>query len=54
MYLSMWKAALLVIGFVLLLGSGCSGDEDSKGDSAAAPKPKKVANKRPRPIWTRR
>jgi D-alanyl-D-alanine carboxypeptidase len=35
MYLSMWKAALLVIGFVLLLGSGCSGDEDSKGDSAA-------------------
>jgi D-alanyl-D-alanine carboxypeptidase len=35
MHLSMWKAALLVIGLVLLLGNGCSGDDGSKGDSAA-------------------
>ena len=35
MHLSMWKAALLVIGFVLLLGSGCGGGDGSKGDSAA-------------------
>jgi D-alanyl-D-alanine carboxypeptidase len=31
----MWKAALLVIGLVLLLGSGCGGGDGSKGDSAA-------------------
>jgi D-alanyl-D-alanine carboxypeptidase len=31
----MWKAALLAIGFVLLLGSGCGGGDGSKGDSAA-------------------
>src|SRR5215208_1115675 len=35
MHLSMWKAALLVIGLVLLLGNGCSGGDGSKGDSAA-------------------
>jgi CubicO group peptidase (beta-lactamase class C family) len=34
-HLSMWKAALLVIGLVLLLGSGCGGGDGSKGDSAA-------------------
>jgi D-alanyl-D-alanine carboxypeptidase len=31
----MWKAALLLIGSVLLLGSGCGGGDGSKGDSAA-------------------
>ena len=31
----MWKAALLVSGFVLLLGSGCGGGDGSKGDSSA-------------------
>ncbi len=35
MHLSMWKVALLVIGLVLLLGSGCGGGDGSKGDSAA-------------------
>jgi D-alanyl-D-alanine carboxypeptidase len=35
MHLSMWKSALLVIGSVLLLGSGCGGGDGSKGDSAA-------------------
>src|SRR5919107_6387806 len=35
MHLSMWKAALLVSGFVLLLGSGCGGGDGSKGDSSA-------------------
>lgn len=33
----MWKVALLVIGLVLLLGSGCGGGDGSKGDSAAGP-----------------
>jgi D-alanyl-D-alanine carboxypeptidase len=31
----MWNAALLVIGSVLLLGSGCGGGDGGKGDSAA-------------------
>ena len=31
----MWKGVLLVTGLVLLLGSGCSGGDGSKGDSAA-------------------
>src|SRR5215217_6297840 len=35
MHLSMWNAALLVIGSVLLLGSGCGGGDGGKGDSAA-------------------
>ena len=35
MHRSMWKGVLLVTGLVLLLGSGCSGGDDSKGDSAA-------------------
>ena len=35
MHLSVWKSALLVIGLVLLLGSGCGGGDGSKGDSAA-------------------
>jgi D-alanyl-D-alanine carboxypeptidase len=35
MHLSVWKATLLVIGLVLLLGSGCGGGNGSKGDSAA-------------------
>jgi D-alanyl-D-alanine carboxypeptidase len=30
----MWKAALLAIGFVLVLGSGCGGGDGSKGDSS--------------------
>src|SRR5215210_9510718 len=35
MHLSMWKAAILAIRLVLLLGSGCGGGDGSKGDSAA-------------------
>jgi D-alanyl-D-alanine carboxypeptidase len=35
MHRSMWKGVLLVTGLVLLLGSGCSGGDGSKGDSAA-------------------
>ena len=35
MHRSMWKGVLLVAGLVLLLGSGCSGGEDSQEDSAA-------------------
>jgi len=35
MHRSMWKGVLLVAGLVLLLGSGCSGSEDSQEDSAA-------------------
>src|SRR5215216_7132344 len=35
MHRSMWKGVLLVTGLVLLLGSGCGGDDGSKGDSAA-------------------
>jgi D-alanyl-D-alanine carboxypeptidase len=35
MHLSRWKAALLAIGFVLVLGSGCGGGDGSKGDSSA-------------------
>src|SRR5215212_6629631 len=31
----MWKGLLLATGLVLLLGSGCSGGDGSKGDSAA-------------------
>ena len=32
---SMWKAVLLLIGSVLLLGSGCGGGDGSKGNSSA-------------------
>jgi D-alanyl-D-alanine carboxypeptidase len=32
---SMWKGLLLATGLVLLLGSGCSGGDGSKGESAA-------------------
>src|SRR5829696_9826066 len=32
---SMWNAALLVTGLVLLLGSGCGGGDGNDGDSAA-------------------
>jgi hypothetical protein len=32
---AMWKGVLLLIGLVLLLGSGCGGGDGSKGDSAA-------------------
>ena len=35
MHLSAWKAALLLIGSVLLLGSGCGGGDGSKEGSAA-------------------
>src|SRR5215207_7316467 len=35
MHRSMWKGVLLITGLVLLLGSGCGGDDGSKGDSAA-------------------
>src|SRR5215207_8434623 len=35
MHLSIWRTALLLIGFVLLLGSGCGGGDGSKEDSAA-------------------
>jgi D-alanyl-D-alanine carboxypeptidase len=35
MHRSMWKGVLLVTGLVLLLGSGCSGGDGSRGDSAA-------------------
>src|SRR5215207_2052943 len=35
MHLSIWRTALLLIGFVLLLGSGCGGSDGNKGDSAA-------------------
>jgi uncharacterized protein YlzI (FlbEa/FlbD family) len=31
---SMWKGLLLVTGLALLVGSGCSGSDGSKGDSA--------------------
>src|SRR5215208_1352513 len=34
MHLSMWNAALLVIVFVLVRGSGCGEGDGSKGDSA--------------------
>ena len=30
----MWKGLLLVTGLALLVGSGCSGGDGSKGDSA--------------------
>jgi D-alanyl-D-alanine carboxypeptidase len=35
MHRSIWKGVLLLTGLVLLLGSGCSGGDGSKGDSAA-------------------
>jgi D-alanyl-D-alanine carboxypeptidase len=35
MHWSMWKGIILLSGLVLLLGSGCGGDDGSKGDSAA-------------------
>jgi hypothetical protein len=34
MHLSMWMAAFLVIGSVLLLGSGCGGGDGSEGGSS--------------------